>query len=69
MPRSDSIRPSSSLFSTETVPTSTGWPVLWRFSISSTTAAYFAFCVTNTASFMSTRIIGRFVGIVTTSSL
>ena len=29
-------------FSTETVPTRTGWPFSWRSAMSSTTASYFA---------------------------
>ena len=33
---------SSSDFSTETVPTRTGWPLLCRSAMSSTTASYFA---------------------------
>ena len=35
----------SSLFSTEMVPTSTGWPVAWRSLISSTTALNLPFSV------------------------
>ena len=68
-PRRASMPLKSSLFSTLTVPTSTGWPVAWRLTTSSMMAAYFAFIVTNTASFMSSRIMGRLVGMVTTSSL
>ena len=33
---------SSSDFSTDTVPTRTGWPFWWRSAMSSTTASYFA---------------------------
>ncbi len=68
-PRRLSILLRSSLFSTDTVPTRIGWPVAWRFTISSMMAWYLAFMVMNTASFMSSRIMGRLVGMVTTSSL
>jgi hypothetical protein len=41
-PRLRSNVESSSLFSTETVPTSTGWPSRCRSTMSSTTASNFA---------------------------
>ena len=37
-----SMPESSSDFSTDTVPTRTGWPLRWRSAMSSTTAWYFA---------------------------
>ena len=42
MPRRSSMRDSSSDFSTEIVPTSTGWPASWRSSMSSAVASNFA---------------------------
>ena len=42
MPRFFSCWERYSLFSTDTVPTRTGWPASWRSAMSSTTASYFA---------------------------
>ena len=55
--------------STEVVPTSTGWFLATRSTISSTTAANLASWVLYTRSVRSSRWLGRLVGIVTTSSL
>ena len=41
IPRLRSWAETSSDFSTETVPTKTGWPFLWRSTISSVTARNF----------------------------
>ena len=42
MPRFSSSRESCSDFSTEIVPTSTGWPSAWRSAMSSAAASNFA---------------------------
>ncbi len=42
MPRRRSSVAMASLFSTDTVPTSTGWPRSWQSAISSTTAPNFS---------------------------
>ncbi len=42
IPRRSSTRDSTSDFSTEIVPTRTGWPVSWRSPMSSATASNFA---------------------------
>ena len=44
-PCRSSSRESISLTSTDTVPTSTGWPFSYRSTTSSTTAAYFSLAV------------------------
>ena len=69
MPRRFSILLSSSDFSMEMVPTSTGWPFSWHWIISSITASNFPFSVRKMLSGRSLRIMGRLVGISTTSSL
>ncbi len=60
---------SSSDFSMEIVPTSTGRPVSWRSSISRTAASNFSRSVRYTTSGFSTRMRGRLVGMTRTSSL
>jgi hypothetical protein len=45
MPRRRSICERISEFSTLTVPTRTGWPAVWRSTMSSTTALNLACCV------------------------
>ena len=55
--------------SIEIVPTRTGWPLSLRSRISSTTALNFSRLVLKTTSARSFRIIGRFVGMTTTSRL
>ena len=52
--------------STETVPTSTGWPFSWRLTISSITACHLPSLVLKIWSFLSSRTIGWLVGISTT---
>ena len=53
--------------STETVPIRTGWPLRWHSATSSMIALYFSRCVLYIRSLRSTRRMGRFVGIATTS--
>ena len=69
IPRFLSMAESSSDFSMEMVPTSTGWPFSWHWIISSITASNFPFSVRKMLSGRSLRIMGRLVGISTTSSL
>ncbi len=69
IPRCVSLLESISEISTEMVPTSTGWPRSWVSAMSSTTAFHFASRVLKMRSFWSSRTIGRFVGIDTTSIL
>ena len=68
-PRCFSILLRSSDFSMVMVPTSTGWPFSWCSTMSSMTALYLAAAVLYTTSGQSSRIMGRLVGISTTSSL
>ena len=67
MPASRKRRESVSEVSTATVPMSTGWPRRWRSVTSAMIAANFSRCVRYIWSFSSTRRIGRFVGMTTTS--
>ena len=53
--------------STEMVPTSTGWPISLRSSMSSATASNFSSAVLKMRSFSSTRTTATLVGIGTTS--
>ena len=69
IPRRLSISLRTSDFSTETVPTRTGRPASCISTISSMSASNLPFSVRYTRSGSSTRIIGRWVGIETTSSL
>ena len=68
-PRRLSICDSFSLRSTSFVPMRIGRPLLLRSTTSLTTASHFSFSVRYTKSRCSTRSIGLFVGMATTSSL
>ena len=59
----------SSDVSTETVPTRTGRPILFIFSISLITDLYFSFFVLKTTSGLSILLTGLLVGITITVSL
>ena len=69
MPRRESSPLSNSDTSTEIVPTRTGWALAWRSSISCATAAHLPSIVLKIWSLLSSRTIGRLVGIWTTGSL
>src|SRR5262249_30566112 len=60
---------STSDFSIDTVPTSTGWPPSWHLMMSSTTALNFSRSVLYTTSGLLIRMRVRFVGTTVTSSL
>ena len=53
----------NSLFSIETVPTSTGWPFSWQLTICSMIARFLPFSFLKTTSGSSMRTTGLFVGI------
>ena len=58
-----------SLFSMDTVPTSTGCPLAWQSRICWMMARFLPFSFLNTTSELSMRITGLLVGISTISSL
>ena len=64
-PRPLSILDSVSLFSTLTVPTSTGWPFSWHSMTCSMTASYLPLTVLYTLSGRSLRARGLLVGTLT----
>ncbi len=66
MPRFSSRRDRSSDLATDAVPTSMGWPVAWRSTMSSTTALNLASSVLKTRSGLSARTISWLVGMGTT---
>ena len=68
MPSRASRPLSSSFFSMDTVPTSTGWPLAWQSLICWMTARYLPASVLYTTSWWSWRWLGRLVGISTMSS-
>ncbi len=68
-PRRLSMRESVSDTSTFVVPTSTGSSILWSRSISSMIALNFSRLVRKIRSFLSSRTMGRLVGMTSTSSV